>query len=50
MLAHPRLQDYLGYMLGSTEAAGYVPSAPFTDKAEGWKNLEEILVKRFSKF
>ena len=50
LLANPRMQDYLAYMLGSTEAAGYVPSAPFTDKAEGWKNLEEILVKRFSKF
>ncbi|MDN8594983.1 MULTISPECIES: hypothetical protein [unclassified Corynebacterium] len=50
LLANPRMQDYLAYMLGSTEAAGYVPSAPFNDKADGWRELEELLVKRFSKF
>ncbi|EFK54878.1 hypothetical protein KBP53_02305 [Corynebacterium genitalium ATCC 33030] len=50
LLSNPRMQDYLAYMMGSTEAAGYVPSAPFTDKAEAWKELEEMLVKRFSKF
>lgn len=50
LLANPRMQDYLAYMMGSTEAAGYVPSAPFTDKAEGWRELEDLLVKRFSKF
>lgn len=50
LLSNPRMQDYLAYMLGSTEAAGYVPSAPFTDKAQAWKELEEQLVKRFSKF
>nr|VDG62454.1 Uncharacterised protein [Streptococcus thermophilus] len=50
LLANPRMQDYLAYMMGSTEAAGYVPSAPFADKAEAWKELEEMLVKRFSKF
>ena len=50
LLANPRMQDYLAYMMGSTEAAGYVPSAPFNDKAEGWRELEELLVKRFSKF
>ena len=49
-LSHPRFQDYLGYMLGSTEQAGYVPSKPFNDHAEAWKELEEMLVKRFSKF
>ena len=38
------------YMLGSTEAAGYVPSAPFTDKAEAWNEMELQLIKRFSKF
>ena len=42
--------DYLAYMLGSTEAAGYVPSAPFTDKAEAWNEMELQLIKRFSKF
>ena len=50
MLSNPRFQDYLGYMLGSTEHAGYVPSKPYTDHAEAWKKLEDILVKRFSKF
>lgn len=50
MLQHPRFQDYLGYMLGSTETAGYVPSKPFNDHAEAWKGLEEMLTKRFSKF
>ena len=44
------MQDYLAYMLGSTEAAGYVPSAPFTDKAETWTEMENQLIKRFSKF
>lgn len=50
LLANPRMQDYLAYMLGSTEQAGYVPSAPFKDKAEAWTQLEEMLIKRFSKF
>ena len=50
LLANPRMQDYLAYMLGSTEAAGYVPSAPFTDKAEAWNEMELQLIKRFSKF
>ncbi|SER63842.1 hypothetical protein [Corynebacterium cystitidis] len=50
LLANPRMQDYLAYMLGSTEAAGYVPSAPFNDKAENWTQLEDMLIKRFSKF
>lgn len=50
LLANPRMQDYLAYMLGSTEAGGYVPSAPFTDKAQAWREMEEQLIKRFSKF
>lgn len=50
LLANPRFQDYLGYMLGSTEHAGYVPSKPYSDHAEAWKKIEEMLVKRFSKF
>lgn len=50
LLANPRMQDYLAYMLGSTRAAGYVPSAPFTDKAEAWTEMENQLIKRFSKF
>jgi len=50
MLAHPRLQDYLGYMLSSTEHAGYVPSKPYNEHAESWKGLEDMLIKRFSKF
>lgn len=50
LLANPRFQDYLSYMLGSAESAGYVPSKPYTDKAESWLELENMLVKRFSKF
>lgn len=50
MLANPRLQDYLGYMLGSTEHAGYVPSKPYNEHAESWKGLENMLIKRFSRF
>ncbi len=50
MLANPRFQDYLGYMLGSTELAGYVPSKPYTDHVTAWKELESMLKKRFSKF
>ncbi|WP_018297661.1 hypothetical protein [Corynebacterium lubricantis] len=50
LLANPRMQEYLGYMLGSNEQAGYVPSAPFTDKVDGWKEMENMLIKRFSKF
>lgn len=49
-LANPRMQDYISYMLGSTEASGYVPSKPYSDHAAGWKELEEMLLKRFSKF
>lgn len=48
-LAHPRMQDYIAYMLGSTETSGYVPSAPFTQHSEGWAELEKMLVKRFSR-
>lgn len=50
MLENPRFQDYLGYMLGSTEHAGYVPSKPYNHHAEAWKGLEEMLIKRFSRF
>lgn len=50
LLANPRMQDFLAYMMGSTESAGYVPSAPFTDKAQAWTEMEDQLTKRFSKF
>lgn len=49
-LANPRMQDYISYMLGSPGTSGYVPSEPFNDHAKGWKELEEMLVKRFSRF
>ncbi|AKE40667.1 Uncharacterised protein [Corynebacterium kutscheri] len=49
-LTNPRMQDYISYMLGSTETAGYTPTPPFSDHAEGWKQLEEMLIKRFSRF
>ncbi|APT93143.1 hypothetical protein CPHO_09855 [Corynebacterium phocae] len=50
MLANERFQDYLSYMLGSTDHAGYVPSKPYSDHVAAWKSLEDMLVKRFSKF
>ncbi|WKD56969.1 hypothetical protein CAPI_01975 [Corynebacterium capitovis DSM 44611] len=50
LLANPRMQDYLAYMMGATESAGYVPSPPFSDKSEAWVELENQLIKRFSKF
>ncbi|AIT88503.1 hypothetical protein AY498_10385 [Corynebacterium ulcerans] len=49
-LANPRMQDYISYMLGSSETSGYTPTPPFDDHAEGWKELEAMLTKRFSKF
>lgn len=48
LLANPGLQDYISYMLGARSS--YLPSAPYTDEANGWKLLEESLTKRFSKF
>lgn len=48
LLANPGLQDYISYMLGARST--YIPSAPYTDEAAGWKQLEEQLTKRFSKF
>ncbi|MEJ6013530.1 hypothetical protein WG936_06745 [Corynebacterium sp. H127] len=47
LLANPGLQDYISYMLGARSS--YLPSAPYTDEAKGWKQLEESLTKRFSK-
>ncbi|ALC05149.1 hypothetical protein CDES_03480 [Corynebacterium deserti GIMN1.010] len=49
-LANPRMQDYISYMLGGSDTSGYVPHAPFNDHSEGWRELEEMLIKRFSKF
>lgn len=48
LLAYPRLQDYLAYMLGSPSAS--TPSAPFDEEVKGWKALEDGLIARFSKF
>ncbi|WP_151641297.1 hypothetical protein [Corynebacterium sp. 11A] len=48
LLARPSLQDYISYMLGG--ASNYVPDAPFSKEAEGWKALTETLTQRFSKF
>ncbi|WP_047259066.1 hypothetical protein [Corynebacterium uterequi] len=50
LLANPRFQDYLSYMLGSTDAAGYRPSKPYQDKADSWREIEDMLIKRLSKF
>lgn len=48
LLANPGLQDYISYMLGARSS--YIPSAPYTDEARGWSELESSLTKRFSKF
>lgn len=48
-LSNPRMQDYISYMLGSPETAGYVPAAPFTDHAKAWDELAATLLRRFSK-
>ncbi|KAB1504209.1 hypothetical protein F7230_03750 [Corynebacterium sp. 320] len=48
LLAYPRLQNYLAYMLGSPSST--TPSAPFDEEAKGWQALEEGLIRRFSKF
>jgi hypothetical protein len=48
LLAYPRLQDYIAYMLGSPSAA--TPTAPFDEEANGWTELENNLTKRFTKF
>ncbi|WP_420099700.1 hypothetical protein [Corynebacterium sp.] len=48
LLAYPRLQDYIAYMLGSPSAA--TPTAPFDEEANGWTQLEENLTARFTKF
>ena len=49
-LANPRMQDYISYMLASGDTSGYVPHAPFNDHSQAWRELEEMLTKRFSKF
>lgn len=48
LLAYPKLQDYLAYMLGSPSDS--TPSAPFDEELKGWKELEEALIRRFTKF
>lgn len=48
LLAYPRLQDYIAYMLGSPSAA--TPTPPFDEEANGWTRLEENLTGRFTKF
>lgn len=48
-LSNPRMQDYISYMVGSTEASGYVPTPPFDEHARCWRELEEMLLKRFSR-
>ena len=48
LLRYPKLQNYLAYMLGAPSEA--TPSAPFDEEVKGWKQLEDDLVKRFTKF
>lgn len=49
-LANPRMQDYISYLTGYTNNAGYTPTPPFNEHAEAWQQLEDMLTKRFSKF
>lgn len=48
LLAYPRLQDYIAFMLGSPVAG--TPTAPFDEESEGWAELEKKLTERFTKF
>lgn len=48
LLAYPRLQDYIAYMLGSPSSG--TPTAPFDEEVEGWSELEKKLTERFTKF
>ena len=48
LLAYPRLQDYVAYMLGSPSSGA--PTAPFDEEAEGWGEMERRLTERFTKF
>ena len=48
LLAYPRLQDYVAYMLGSPSSG--TPTAPFDEEAEGWGEMERRLTERFTKF
>lgn len=48
LVGFPRLQTYISYVTGSP--SGTTPTAPFDEEVRGWKQLEEDLIKRFSKF
>lgn len=48
LVAYPRLQNYLAYMLGSPSDS--TPTAPFDEEVKGWKALEDGLIRRFTKF
>ncbi len=48
LLAYPRLQEYLSYMLGAPSTS--TPTSPFDEEVTGWKALEDGLIRRFSKF
>ena len=48
LVGFPRLQTYISYVTGSP--SGATPTAPFDEEVRGWKQLEEDLIKRFSKF
>ncbi|MCS4535879.1 hypothetical protein [Corynebacterium sp. HS2168-gen11] len=49
-LTKPRMQDYIAYLTGATNTAGYRPTAPYDEHVADWKAMEEMLIKRFSKF
>lgn len=48
LVGYPRLQTYIAYVTGSP--SGTTPTAPFDEEVRGWKQLEDDLIKRFTKF
>ncbi|PRQ11349.1 hypothetical protein C1Y63_06475 [Corynebacterium sp. 13CS0277] len=48
LVANPSIQEFIAYVGGAP--SGYVPSAPYTSEVEGWKDLENTLIARFTKF
>ncbi|APT84137.1 hypothetical protein [Corynebacterium aquilae] len=48
LVANPAIQEFIAYVGGAP--SGYIPSAPYTSEVEGWKELENTLIGRFTKF
>lgn len=48
LVANPAVQEFIAYVGGAP--SGYIPSAPYTAEVAGWKELENTLTARFTKF